>query len=101
MLSIFCATSIRPNRSIFIQDRGINDDESQMGDEPHQNQGVIDPQAVIKASIKIMESMDNETRARWEEVNLRCLTLCIGTLERVNGVSSWSLASPALGRYTN
>lgn len=36
-----------------------------------------------------MEQMDPETRTRWEDVNLRCLTLCIGTLERVNGVRDY------------
>lgn len=66
-----------------------NDDESQAGD--HEGQNVIDPQAVIKASVKAMEAMDAETRVRWEDVNLRCLTLCIGTLERVNGVCVISL----------
>lgn len=49
----------------------------------------MDPRAVIRA----MESMDPETRARWEDVNLRCLTLCIGMLERVNGVSKRLLLS--------
>lgn len=59
-----------------------------MGDETSRaQQDTVDPQAIIKASIKAMETMDQETRARWEDVNLRCLTLCIGTLERVNGVS--------------
>ena len=68
------------------QDRNA-DDESQMGDETsHAQQDAVDPQTIIKASIKAMETMDQETRARWEDVNLRCLTLCIGTLERVNGV---------------
>lgn len=76
----------------------MNDDESQMGDEPR-NQGVIDPQSVIKASMKVMESMDNETRARWEEVNLRCLALCIGTLERVNSVCSFSVHPARILNY--
>ncbi|KAF8317697.1 hypothetical protein DL93DRAFT_527157 [Clavulina sp. PMI_390] len=71
--------AVRPS-----DDSGVNDDES-MGDEENPNRGVIDPQKVIAASNQLMESMDPETRARWEEVNLRCLTLSIGTLERVNG----------------
>jgi hypothetical protein len=59
-----------------------------MGDETSRGQqDVVDPQTIIKASIKAMEAMDQETRARWEDVNLRCLSLCIGTLERVNGVN--------------
>lgn len=75
-----------------------NDDESQAGDNEGQ-QNVIDPQAVIKASVKAMEAMDAETRVRWEDVNLRCLTLCIGTLERVNGVRVFSLSTFQWMRY--
>ena len=31
--------------------------------------------------------MTAEERARADEIDLRCLSLCIGMLERVNGVS--------------
>lgn len=62
----------------------MGDEESQFGDgdASRVERPPMDPRAVVKA----MESMDPETRARWEDVNLRCLTLCIGMLERVNGV---------------
>src|SRR5258708_36240580 len=42
--------------------------------------------AAIKASVKDMEQLEPEQRARLEDINLRCLALCIATLERVNGV---------------
>lgn len=42
-----------------------------------------------------VEVMDPETRDQWEYINLRCLALCIGMLERVNGVQSF----PSLSQY--
>lgn len=34
------------------------------------------------------EDMSPEERARMDAIDLRCLSLCIGMLERVNGVRS-------------
>jgi condensin complex subunit 3 len=35
---------------------------------------------------KSSEDMSSEERARLDAIDLRCLSLCIGMLERVNGV---------------
>ena len=45
-----------------------------------------DMHAAIKASVKDMEKLEPEQRGRLEDINLRCLALCIAALERVNGV---------------
>jgi condensin complex subunit 3 len=66
-------------------DNQAGDEDSHFGDGDTSRIGRLpmDP----RATVKLMESVDPETRARWEDVNLRCLMLCIGMLERVNGVS--------------
>ncbi|KAF9508646.1 hypothetical protein BS47DRAFT_1320578 [Hydnum rufescens UP504] len=68
---------------VRLGDEAAGDEDSQFGDGDTSRIGRLpmDP----RGTIKLMESVDPETRARWEDVNLRCLMLCIGMLERVNG----------------
>ena len=58
------------------RDEGVEERESNSAD----------VHAAIKASVKDMEKLEPEQRGRLEDINLRCLALCIATLERVNGV---------------
>jgi condensin complex subunit 3 len=46
------------------------------------------PSRVIPKGQKLPEDMSPEERARTDAIDLRCLSLCIGMLERVNGVRS-------------
>ncbi|KAF8342823.1 nuclear condensing complex subunit [Cantharellus anzutake] len=63
-------------------DETIRDREEVMEDG---ERSAADAHAAIKASVKAMEKLDPEQREQLEDINLRCLALCIAALERVNG----------------
>jgi condensin complex subunit 3 len=63
------------------QKEPADDGETNFGETPM-------PSRVIPKGQKLPEDMSPEERARTDAIDLRCLSLCIGMLERVNGVRS-------------
>lgn len=53
---------------------------------------MVAPKAIsTRGAPKAIADMTPEEKARADDIDLRCLSLCIGMLERVNGVRGYFL----------
>jgi condensin complex subunit 3 len=69
---------------MIVLQEGRDATESQFGDDRTDAGRPPQRAPVFRAT----EGMDEETKARMEIIDVRCLALCIGMLERVNSVST-------------
>lgn len=72
-------TNIHSHQSLHYQREPADDEETNYGETPM-------PSRVASKGQKSPEDMSPEEQARMDAIDLRCLSLCIGMLERVNGV---------------
>lgn len=70
---------------LFQRELGLDDDEDEDNAENRGSQASASAQPKGKIN-KPASEMTPEGRLRADEMDLRCLDLCIGMLERVNGV---------------